>query len=113
MSLSQSSWSDSTPSHPGDTRTCAVLGCEKKHCFAEVNGRKIYSRYCSRRMTASTLPVFEETMATNAGTDTCERTISVEDGYHCPMAKDRDQKYCLNRKFDDLISLTTEAPSQC
>lgn len=50
-------------------------GCHKKRCYGRLQGQKLYSQFC-----------FDHT---------CERTVSIEDGYHCKMARERGAKYCI------------------
>ncbi|KAL2019056.1 hypothetical protein VTK56DRAFT_10160 [Thermocarpiscus australiensis] len=82
MSRSGNTWSwYSAPSDYSDTptddpRQCRVDGCRKKHAYASIDGRRIYSKYCFRH--------------------TCNKTYSAEEGYHCPTPKAEDQRYCAD-----------------
>jgi len=56
----------------------------------------------STRATASSVsfnhPFLSAFPNTDTAADTCAKVVTIEDGYHCPMAKVADQKYCDNHR---------------
>ncbi|KAK4649778.1 hypothetical protein QC762_001410 [Podospora pseudocomata] len=57
-----------------DPRNCLISGCRRKHAFARVGGRKIYSEFCN--------------------VHTCERTFPLSKGLHCPNPKREHERFC-------------------
>ncbi|KAK3331697.1 hypothetical protein B0T19DRAFT_482143 [Cercophora scortea] len=66
----------SSSSAANEGRECHVDGCFHKHCYAKVDGRRVYSRFCILHR--------------------CQKTVPNNPGYHCPFAKEERDSFCRN-----------------